>query len=151
MICLIHIESGIFEIGFFRLVTLVGNGVQTPSVKEKSFRIFCQLLKIVETYYENLCICGRLFRPGVSTIRTKFTFFDIKPLSRMRTVRNEENIAAVLSSVNEDREMSIRRRSQQLRLYNSTTRNILRIDLGLKGYEIELLQKLKPNSLGTAP
>lgn len=126
--------------------------------KRKVFSIFCQLLKIVETYYENLCICGRLFRPGVSTIRavitqfrTKFTFFDIKPLSRMRTVRNEENIAAVLSSVNEDREMSIRRRSQQLRLYNSTTRNILRIDLGLKGYEIELLQKLKPNSLGTAP
>lgn len=77
---------------------------------------------------------GRHNRPGESTIiikfRTKFTLLDIKPLSRMRTVR-KENIAAVASSVNEDSGMSIRRR----------------LDLGLKAYKIQLLQKLKLNGL----
>ncbi|QQP36291.1 Transposable element Tc3 transposase [Caligus rogercresseyi] len=65
----------------------------------------------------------------------------------MRTVRTEENIAAVASSVNENREMSIRRRSQQLGLCYSTTWKILSVDLGLKAYKIQLLQELKPNDL----
>ncbi|QQP51831.1 Transposable element Tc3 transposase, partial [Caligus rogercresseyi] len=58
-------------------------------------------------------------------LRTKFTLLDIKPSTRMRTVRTEENFAAVASSVNENREMSIRRRSQQLGLCYSTTWKIL--------------------------
>lgn len=57
----------------------------------------------------------------VTKFRTQFTLLDIKPTTRMRTVRTEENIASVSESVAEDREMSIRRRSQQLGLCYSTT------------------------------
>ncbi|QQP37612.1 Putative DD41D transposase, partial [Caligus rogercresseyi] len=124
-----------------------------------------QRLQIVEIYYQNSCSVknvhrllrpyyGRHNRPCESTIRavitkfrTKFTLLDIKPSTRMRTVRTEENIAAVASSVNENREMSIRRRSQQLGLCYSTTWKILSVDLGLKAYKIQLLQELKPNDL----
>ena len=65
----------------------------------------------------------------------------------MRTVRTEENIASVSESVAEDREMSIRCRSQQLGLCYSTTWKILRKDLGVKPYKIQLVQELKPNDL----
>ncbi|KAK9876160.1 hypothetical protein WA026_011276 [Henosepilachna vigintioctopunctata] len=127
-----------------------------------------QRLQIVEIYYQNSCSVknvyrllrplppyyGRHNRPGESTIRavitkfrTKFTLLDIKPLSRMRTVRTEENIAAVAYSVNEVREMSICNRSQQLGMCYSTTWKILLVDLGLKAYKIQLLQELKPNDL----
>lgn len=53
---------------------------------------------------------GRHIRPGDTTMRalitkfcTKFSFF--KPLSRMGTVRIEKNNTAVVTSVDEDREM----------------------------------------------
>ena len=68
----------------------------------------------------------------VTKFRTQFTLLDIKPTTRMRTVRTEENIASVSDSVAEDREMSIRRRSQQLGLCYSTTWKILHKDLGVK-------------------
>ena len=41
---------------------------------------------------------------------------DIKPLTGMSRVRTEKNIAAVAASGNEDRDLFIRRRSQQLGL-----------------------------------
>lgn len=47
----------------------------------------------------------------------------------MCTVHTEENIAAVVYSVNENREMLIR---SQLGLCYSITRKISRVDLGLK-------------------
>lgn len=99
-----------------------------------------QQLKIVEIYYQNSCSVnnvyrllrpyyGRHNRPDESKIRavitkfhTKLTLLDIKSLSRMHTVRTEENIAAVASSITEifslyeDCEKLIRRRSQQLGL-----------------------------------
>jgi len=62
-------------------------------------------------------------------------------------VRTEVNIAAVSASVSDDREMSIRRRSQQLGLCYSTTWEILRKDLGVKSYKIQLVQELKPHDL----
>ena len=68
---------------------------------------------------------GQFNRPTEAAIRaivtkfcTKFTLLDIKPPTRLRTcrVRIEENIAAVSTSVNDDHQLSIRRRSQQLGL-----------------------------------
>ena len=38
----------------------------------------------------------------VTKFRTKFTLLDIKPPTRLRRVRTEENIAAVSASVNDD-------------------------------------------------
>ena len=78
---------------------------------------------------------------------THCTLLDINPPTRIHRVRTEQNIAAVSASVVEDREMSIRRRSQQLGLYYSTTWKILRQDLGVKPYKILLVQELKPNDL----
>ena len=57
--------------------------------------------------------------------------------------RGEENLAVVPESVHEDREESIRSRLQQLRLTHGTTWRILRRDLKLKAYKIQLVQELK--------
>lgn len=105
-----------------------------------------------------LPIYGQFGRPTeeairklVTKFRTQFTLLNIKPLTRIRRVRTEENIAAVSASVIDDREMSIRRRSQQLGLCYSTTWKILRKDLGVKPYKkpykIQLVQELKPHDL----
>lgn len=124
-----------------------------------------QRLQIIEFYYQNACsvkrvhrallpIYGQFGRPTeaairklVTKFRTQFTLLDIKPRTRIRRVRTEENIAAVSASVSDDREMSIRRRSQQLGLCYSTTWKILRKDLGVKPYKIQLVQELKPHDL----
>jgi len=110
-----------------------------------------QRLQIIEFYYQNSCSVKRvhraLLRKLVTKFRTQFTLLDIKPPTRIRRVRTEVNIAAVSASVSDDREMSIRRRSQQLGLCYSTTWEILRKDLGVKSYKIQLVQELKPHDL----
>ena len=86
----------------------------------------------IEFYYQNarsvkkvhcalLPFYGQFNRPTEAAIRaivtefcTKFTLSDIKPPTRLCTVRTEENIAAVSASVNDDHQLSIRRRSQSL-------------------------------------
>ena len=75
-------------------------------------------------------------RAIVTKFRIKFTFFDIKPPTRLRRVQTEENIAAVSASVNNDHQLSISNRSQQLGLCYSTTWKILRKDLGAKPFKI---------------
>ena len=83
----------------------------------------------------------------MAKFRIKFTLLDIKPPTRLRRVQTEENIAAVLASVNDDHQLSIRRRLQQLGLCYATTWKILRKDLGVKPFKIQLVQELKPNDL----
>lgn len=89
-----------------------------------------QRLQIVETYYQNSCSVKNVhrLRPNYGTahtvfaeFRSKSTSLDIKLWSRMLTVHSKVNITAVMSSVNEDREMSIPRHFQQLNAYYSTT------------------------------
>jgi len=124
-----------------------------------------QRLQIIEFYYQNSCSVKRVhrallpiygqfawptegaIRKLVTKFRTQFTLLDIKPPTRIRRVRTEENIAALSASVSDDHEMSIRRRSQQLGLCYSTTWKILRKDLGVKSYKIQLVQELKPHDL----
>ena len=96
-------------------------------------------MQIIEFYDQNACsvkkvhrallaFYGQFNRPTeaiiraiVTKFRTKYTFLDIKPPIRLRRGRTEENIAAVLASVNDDHQLSIRRHSQQLSLCYSTT------------------------------
>ena len=96
-------------------------------------------LQIMEFYYQNafsvkkvhrtfLPFYCQLNRPTKSVIRaivtkfcTKFTLLDIKPPTCLRSVRTEENIAAVSASVNDDHQLSVRRRSQQLGLLLNNT------------------------------
>ena len=98
--------------------------------------------------------CGQFNRPTEATIRaivtqfyTKFTLLDIKPPTRLRRARTEENIEAESDNVNDDHRLSIRRRSQQFGFCYSTTWNILRKDWGVKRFKIQLVQELKPNNL----
>ena len=83
----------------------------------------------------------------MTKFRTKFTLLDIKPPTRLRTVRTEENVAAVSVSVNDDHQLSIRRHSQQLGLCYSTTWKILWQDFVAKPFQIQLEQELKPYDL----
>ena len=54
-------------------------------------------------------------------------------------MRTEENIAAVSAIVNDDHQLLIRRCSQQLGFCYSTTCKILRKDLGMKPFKIQLV------------
>ena len=71
---------------------------------------------------------------------------DTRP-NRPRPARSADNISAVAVSFHDDPEESIRHSSQQLGLSYETTWPILRRDLGLKVYKIELMQELKPADL----
>lgn len=87
----------------------------------------------------------RLIRRTIDRFRTTFTVTDNVHPVRRRTVRTEEAVAAVQESIEDDPNQSIRRRSQQLGLCPSTLWKILRKDLGLKAFKIQLVQELKPN------
>ena len=98
-----------------------------------------QRLQIIEFYYQNACsvkkihsallpFYGQFNRHTEATIRTivtkfctKFTLLDIKPSAGLRRVRTEENVAVILASINDDHQLSIRYRSEQLGLGYSTT------------------------------
>lgn len=121
-----------------------------------------QRLQIVQIYFENngsvrevyrklRPFYGRHNRPSEQLIRltmdrfrTTFTLCDNTHPQRRQTVRTEETIAAVEQSVEEDPNESIRHRAQQLELCPSTLWKILRKDLGLRPYKIQLVQELKP-------
>ena len=99
-------------------------------------------------------IFGRYNRPAESVIRatmerfcTKFTLVDNAHPQRCRTVRAEGAIAAVEQRIEDDPIESNRYRAQQLELCLSTLWKILRKDLGLWAYKIQLVQELKPNDL----
>lgn len=122
-----------------------------------------QRFQIVEIYFQNQCSIKNVYRalrefygahnrPSETTIknvitkfRSTFTLLDAKPPTRRRRVRTEENIAVVEASVEENDNLSIRRRAQQIGLCPSTLWKILRKDLGLVPYKIQLVQELKPH------
>ena len=91
-------------------------------------------------------------RPTEGTIRRIVKKFETTGLVvdqptpvRRRNARSDENIVAVRECVSEDSNVSIPRRAQELRLSHNSTWRILRKDLGLFPYKIQLIQKLKPN------
>ncbi|GFV77671.1 DUF4817 domain-containing protein [Trichonephila clavipes] len=87
----------------------------------------------------------QLIRLTIERFRTTFTLTDNSHPQRRRTVRTEEAIATVERSIEEDPIESIRHRAQELDLCPSTLWKILRKDLGLRAYKIQLVQELKPN------
>lgn len=76
----------------------------------------------------------RTIRSIVNQFETKFSSSDNTRPITPHPARSEVNIGAV-ECVREDREMSIRRRSQHLGLSYSTKWRILRNDLSLKAYK----------------
>ncbi|GFU19028.1 DUF4817 domain-containing protein [Trichonephila clavipes] len=87
----------------------------------------------------------QLIRLTMERFRTTFTLIDNSHPQRRRTVRTEKAIATVMRSIEEDPNESIRHRAQELDLCPSTLWKILRKDLGLRAYKIQLVQELKPN------
>ncbi|GFU34329.1 DUF4817 domain-containing protein [Trichonephila clavipes] len=85
----------------------------------------------------------QLVRLTMERFRTTFTLIDNSHIQRRRTVRTEQAIATVERSIEEDPNVSIRHRAQDL--CPSTLWKILRKDLGLRAYKIQLVQELKPN------
>ncbi|XP_033224300.1 uncharacterized protein LOC117177598 [Belonocnema kinseyi] len=63
---------------------------------------------------------------------------------RTRPVRSTENIAAVAESVREQPSTSTRHRSQQLAISRTSLMRILRKDLAMKPYKVQLVHQLKP-------
>ena len=122
-----------------------------------------QRVQIIKIYYQNnesvrktfralREFYGRNNRPAESTIRrlvNKFqssgTVTDTIVPVRRRNARSEANIAAVNESVHENPNLSVLRRSQEFGICQTSTWRILRKDLGLHPYKIQLTQELKPN------
>ncbi|GFY32327.1 DUF4817 domain-containing protein [Trichonephila clavipes] len=77
--------------------------------------------------------------------RRIYTSGTINTLAERRTVGTKEAIATVERSIEEDPNESIRHRAQELDLCPSTLWKILRKDLSLRAYKIQLVQEFKPN------
>lgn len=121
-----------------------------------------QRLQIVQIFYKNnrsvaatlralRPFYGPFNKPSRSTIdrlvkkfESTFSLHNVPVRVRARSARSVENIAAVRDSVQEDANVSLTRRSQQLGLSVSSLWRILRKDLGLHPYKIKLTQELKP-------
>ena len=119
-------------------------------------------VQIIKFYYQNQCSVRETFhalrdfyprhnRPAESTIRRLVVKFEStgsinnQPTVRCRNAKSAENITAVRESVRANPRRSISRRSQELGLSATSTWRILRRDLGLHPYKIQLIQELKVN------
>lgn len=122
--------------------------------KEQRIVILKTHYKYGECYAETVRkvrgIFGRQISLNQSTVKRlieKFeetgSLLDIKPPGRPREGRSIENIAAVRQSVTVSPRRSIRRRSQHLGIPRSTMERILKKDLHMYGYKIQLTQQLK--------
>ncbi|KAL4125925.1 hypothetical protein QTP88_010162 [Uroleucon formosanum] len=96
-------------------------------------------------------ILGYRGAPTATTITRLVSKFEetgstanIKSPRRKRSQRTNENIAVVNDSVIVSPSKSIRRRSQQLGIGISSLQRILKNDLHLHAYKIQLTQELKP-------
>lgn len=125
----------------------------TPEQRLQIAEIYFQKSRSVrETFRALRSIYGTHNRPSEQLIRrtidrflTTFTLLDNIHPERARTVRTSETVAAMNESVTEDPNLSIRRRAQEMNLCPSTTWKILRKDLGLREYKIQLVHKLEPD------
>lgn len=125
-----------------------------------------QRVYIVKTYFQNGSSVRATFRrireyfgvrnrPSEVTIRkivrrfeTTGSVKDIETKVRERPARSVENIQAVRESVTENPQMSVNRRAQHLGISRTSTWRILKKDLSLHPYKIQLTQELKPADHG---
>lgn len=140
--------------------SVLGNSV-TMERFSGAQRAFC-----VKHYYKNGDSCTvvrRLFRaeyelhdinqcPSESVIRSWVRKFEAtgstlnqKPAGRPRSIRTEETVNEVRTSVRRDPGLSTRKRSAELAIPRTSLRRILVKDLKLHPYKIQLVQELKPN------
>ncbi|CAH2090217.1 unnamed protein product [Euphydryas editha] len=77
-----------------------------------------------------------MFKTTGSTVR-------VQNIGRPRSVITEETIESVRQSTSENPTLSVRKRSQKLNIKKSSLHSILKRDLHLKAYKIQLVQQLK--------
>ena len=76
--------------------------------------------------------------------KSTYSLCDVAVPVRQRVGRSVENITAIETSVANDPNQSIPRRSQELGIAQTSLWQILRKDLDLHSYKIKLTQELKP-------
>ena len=84
---------------------------------------------------------------AIGKIIKKFKETNIKRLVHHRFARSTENIAIGRENVAEDPNVSISRRFQKLRLSYGILWRVLRLDLHLHPYKVQLTQQLKPATI----
>lgn len=125
-----------------------------------------QRILIVKTHYKNgesvattvrklRTILGHHHAPNESTVRRLIKKFeesgsvaDNKSPGRPRSGRSEANVALVRDSVTVSPKKSYRRRAQEMHMSSATMQRILKKDLHLHAYKVQLTQELKPADHG---
>ena len=124
----------------------------TPRERSEIVEIYIQQKKsIVKTQRAFKTLKNVRSAPSKNTIKRLYEKFSTgKALSnpkrpyKSRPRRSAENIAAVRASVERSPRTSQKRRSQQLGMARSTLQRIIRIDLHLFPYKIQLTQRMLP-------
>ena len=124
----------------------------TPRERSEIVEIYIQQNKsIVKTQRAFKKLKNVKSAPSKNTIKRLYEKFSTgealsnpKRPNKSRPRRSAENIAAVRASVESSPRTSQKRRSQQLRMARSTLQRIIRVDLHLFPYKIQLTQRLLP-------
>ncbi|XP_048484480.1 uncharacterized protein LOC125490157 [Plutella xylostella] len=95
----------------------------------------------------NLCPSVVLIKKWVEKFEETGSTLNMKREGTTRTTRSEENVLRVSDSVRQNPDLSTRKRSAELGIPRTSVRRILKLDLKLHPYKIQLVQELKPNDL----
>lgn len=93
----------------------------------------------------NQCLSESLIRAWVRKFESTGSTLNQKPKGPQRTKRSEETVNEVGASVLRNPGQSTRKRSAELSVSRTTLRRILKKDLKLHPYKLQLVQHLKPN------
>uniref|UniRef100_A0A0N5C0I3 DUF4817 domain-containing protein n=1 Tax=Strongyloides papillosus TaxID=174720 RepID=A0A0N5C0I3_STREA len=118
-------------------------------------------IKIVELYYANKCsasLTQKAYRkhfnvgtaPSSSTIRNMVKRFeergsvkDLRRSGRSRTGTSDENALLVRESLNENNQLSVRRRAKELCIPRTTLARIINQELYLFPYKMQVAQRIE--------
>lgn len=113
--------------------------IGSPTVVGRLFRVEYGLHDL------NQCPSTVLIKKWVDKFEETGSTLNLKQAGAARTSRSEDNVMRVSESVRQNPDLSTRKRSAELGISRSSLRRILKIDLKLHPYKIQLVQELKPN------
>lgn len=89
-----------------------------------------------------------LIRKWVKKFEETGSTMDKRKSGRPRSSRSDENVEMVNQSIRDNPDLSVRKRAHALNVPRSSLHRILRKDLKLHPYKIQLVQELKPQDAG---
>lgn len=101
------------------------------------------LRKIRAKYGRNFVISKNTVQNCVDKFYSTGSVHDLPRSGHPRTARSIENISVVSESVTENPRTSIRHRAQEIGLSRSSLHRILKLDLKLHAYKVQLTQQIK--------